>query len=188
MNNELYYLLFFVFIGFLIVIFYSYQQQQEQQYRQQNLYNNQVLQAKNNKGYGSVGSAGSAGSAGHTNRCNDHIKLYEDTKNTTKYKRATANDVNESNYTYNIKNIDIHKDTINNNNSKLGNPNNTNYDPELEEVYNTPLRGVGEHPDENNEIYGNNIKPNKTDLPIVNPPLQLLKYNAPLRLSERHLM
>jgi len=185
MNNELYYLLFFVFIGFLIVIVYSYQQQQEQQYRQQNLYNNQVLQAKNNKGYGSYGSVGSAG---HTNRCNDHIKLYEDTKNTTKYKRATANDVNESNYTYNIKNIDIHKDTINNNNSKLGNPNNTNYEPELEEVYNTPLRGVGEHPDENNEIYGNNIKPNKTDLPIVNPPLQLLKYNAPLRLSERHLM
>jgi len=183
MNNELYYLLFFVFIGFLIVIVYSYQQ--EQQYRQQNLYNNQVLQAKNNKGYGSVGSVGSVG---HTNRCNDHIKLYEDTKNTTKYKRATANDVNESNYTYNIKNIDIHKDTINNNNSKLGNPNNTNYEPELEEVYNTPLRGVGEHPDENNEIYGNNIKPNKTDLPIVNPPLQLLKYNAPLRLSERHLM
>ena len=185
MNNELYYLLFFVFIGFLIVIVYSYQQQQEQQYRQQNLYNNQVLQAKNNKGYGSDGSVGSVG---HTNRCNDHIKLYEDTNNTTKYKRATANDVNESNYTYNIKNIDIHKDTINNNNSKLGNPNNTNYDPELEEVYNTPLRGVGEHPDENNEIYGNNIKPNKTDLPIVNPPLQLLKYNAPLRLSERHLM
>jgi hypothetical protein len=185
MNNELYYLLFFVFIGFLIVIVYSYQHQQEQQYRQQNLYNNQVLQAKNNKGYGSVGSVGSVG---HTNRCNDHIKLYEDTKNTTKYKRATANDVNESNYTYNIKNIDIHKDTINNNNSKLGNPNNTNYEPELEEVYNTPLRGVGEHPDENNEIYGNNIKPNKTDLPIVNPPLQLLKYNAPLRLSERHLM
>jgi hypothetical protein len=185
MNNELYYLLFFVFIGFLIVIVYSYQQQQEQQYRQQNLYNNQVLQAKNNKGYGSVGSVGSVG---HTNRCNDHIKLYEDTKNTTKYKRATANDVNESNYTYNIKNIDIHKDTINNNNSKLGNPNNTNYEPELEEVYNTSLRGAGEHPDENNEIYGNNIKPNKTDLPIVNPPLQLLKYNAPLRLSERHLM
>jgi len=185
MNNELYYLLFFVFIGFLIVIVYSYQQQQEQQYRQQNLYNNQVLKAKNNKGYGSDGSDGSAG---NTNRCNDHIKLYEDTKNTTKYKRATANDVNESNYTYNIKNIDIHKDTINNNNSKLGNPNNTNYEPELEEVYNTPLRGVGEHPDENNEIYGNNIKPNKTDLPIVNPPLQLLKYNAPLRLSERHLM
>ena len=180
MNNELYYLLFFIFIGFLIVIFYSWYQQQLQQQQQQLQYqqSNQVLQGKH-LGAGNKNNKGDV-----RNRCNDHIKLYQDTT----YKLATANDVNKSNYTYNIKNIDIHKDTINDNNSKLGNPNNSSYGLELEEVYNTPLRGEGDHPDETNEIYGNNIKPNKTDLPIVNPPLQLLKYNVPLRLSERHLM
>lgn len=106
---------------------------------------------------------------------NDHNKIYDELE---KYKKT-------NNYTYNIDNVDFHKDIINNDESKLGNPNNSNFDPELEEVYNTNLTG---NYDDNNEIFDYSIKPNKTDLPIVNPPLQLLKTDAPLRLSERHLL
>jgi hypothetical protein len=182
MNNEIYYILFFIFIGVLIVLYYY---QLEQQKQQKQLEQQQQQQLKNHlHKQQTQGNKNSNGSDGNRNRCNDHIKLYQDTR----YKRATANDVNESNYTYNIKNIDIHKDTVSDNSSKLGSPNNNDYEPELEVVFNTPLRGAGEHHDETNEIYGNNTKPNKTDLPIVNPPLRLLKYNAPLRLSERHLI
>jgi hypothetical protein len=179
MNNEIYYILFFIFIGVLIVLYYyQLEQQKQQQLEQQQL----QLQLQQQQTQGNKNNGGNSG--GNRNRCNDHIKLYQDTR----YKRATANDVNELNYTYNIKNIDIHKDTVSDNSSKLGSPNNNDYEPELEVVFNTPLRGAGEHHDETNEIYGNNTKPNKTDLPIVNPPLRLLKYNAPLRLSERHLI
>ena len=39
-----------------------------------------------------------------------------------------------------------------------------------------------------NEIFNYSIKPNKTDLPIVNAPAHLLLNGAPLRLSERHLL
>ena len=106
---------------------------------------------------------------------NDHNKIYDELE---KYKKT-------NNYTYNIDNVDFHKDNINSYESKLGNPNNSNFDPELEEVYNTNLTG---NYDDNNEIFDYSIKPNKTDLPIVNPPLQLLKTDAPLRLSERHLL
>ena len=106
---------------------------------------------------------------------NDHNKIYDELE---KYKKT-------NNYTYNIDNVDFHKDIINNDESKLGNPNNSNFDPELDEVYNTSLTG---NYDDNKEIYDYSIKPNKTDLPIVNPPLQLLKTDAPLRLSERHLL
>ena len=106
---------------------------------------------------------------------NDHNKIYDELE---KYKKT-------NNYTYNIDNVDFHKDIINNDESKLGNPNTSNFDPELDEVYNTSLTG---NYDDNKEIYDYSIKPNKTDLPIVNPPLQLLKTDAPLRLSERHLL
>ena len=106
---------------------------------------------------------------------NDHNKIYDELE---KYKKT-------NNYTYNIDNVDFHKDIINNDESKLGNPNNSNFDPELDEVYNANLTG---NYDDNKEIYDYSIKPNKTDLPIINPPLQLLKSDAPLRLSERHLL
>jgi len=93
------------------------------------------------------------------------------------------------NYTYNIENVDIHKDNLSNSdNNKLGCAN-SKYEPELEEVYATTLRGNEYDPQiPPDEIYNYCIKPNKSDLPIVNPPLQLLLNNAPLRLSERHLI
>jgi hypothetical protein len=95
---------------------------------------------------------------------------------------------NTDSYTYNIENIDIHNDNPSNNNNTLGSPSNDNCDPELEEVYNTTLRGEENHTNKPDEVYNYSIKPNKSDLPIVNPPLQLLKNNAPLRLSERHFL
>ena len=92
-------------------------------------------------------------------------------------------------YTYNIENINIHKDNLNENKLGLGNANaaNAKYEPELEEVYSTTLRGDEYDTESSDEIFNYSIKPNKSDLPIVNPPLQLLISNAPLRLSERHL-
>ena len=103
-------------------------------------------------------------------------------------KNITNNDTMK-NYTYNIENVDIHKDNLSNSdNNKLGCAN-SKYEPELEEVYGTTLRGNENDPKKPpDEIYDYCIKPNKSDLPIVNPPLQLLLNNAPLRLSERHLM
>ncbi len=93
-------------------------------------------------------------------------------------------------YTYNIENINIHKDNLNlgNNENKLGlGTANAKYEPELEEVYSTTLRGDEYDTESSDELFNYSIKPNKSDLPIVNPPLQLLMSNAPLRLSERHL-
>jgi hypothetical protein len=95
---------------------------------------------------------------------------------------------NKNIYTYNIDNIDILNDSPSSNNNMLGNPNDVKYEPELEEVYNTTLRGDKNHSNKPDEVYNYSIKPNKSDLPIVNPPLQLLKNNAPLRLSERHFL
>ena len=96
---------------------------------------------------------------------------------------------NTEDYTYNIENIDIHKDNLSDNENTLGTAKaaNAKYEPELEDVYKTTLRGGRNHSDEPDEIFNYCIKPNKSDLPIVNPPLQLLRSNAPLRLSERHL-
>ena len=104
-------------------------------------------------------------------------------------KKTTTNNNTMKNYTYNIENVDIHKDNLSNSdNNKLGCAN-SKYEPELEEVYGTTLRGNEYDPQPPpDEIYNYCIKPNKSDLPIVNPPLQLLLNNAPLRLSERHLM
>jgi hypothetical protein len=104
-------------------------------------------------------------------------------------KKTITNNDTMKNYTYNIENVDIHKDNLSNSdNNKLGCAN-SKYEPELEEVYETTLRGNEYDPKtQPGEIYDYCIKPNKSDLPIVNPPLQLLLNNAPLRLSERHLM
>ena len=104
-------------------------------------------------------------------------------------KKTITNNNTMKNYTYNIENVDIHKDNLSNSdNNKLGCAN-SKYEPELEEVYGTTLRGNEYDPQTPpDEIYNYCIKPNKSDLPIVNPPLQLLLNNAPLRLSERHLM
>ena len=104
-------------------------------------------------------------------------------------KKTITNNNTMKNYTYNIENVDIHKDNLSNSdNNKLGCAN-SKYEPELEEVYGTTLRGNEYDPQTPpDEIYNYCIKPNNSDLPIVNPPLQLLLNNAPLRLSERHLM
>ena len=171
MNYEGYYLLFFIFIGLLVIIYYYNQQRQVQQQlaRQQQLVQrerNQVLEG-NNKNI--------------MNANEDHLKIYN---NYSKYKKTD----NTNNYTYNIDNIDILNDNPNVNNNMLGSPSNDNCDPELEEVYNTTLRGSKNHSNKADEVYDYSIKPNKSDLPIVNPPLQLLKNNAPLRLSERHFL
>ena len=174
-----YYLVFFVFIGFLLIILYYnniQQQQQQQQYQLINAYN--VNGNQGNQGYPDYQSI----KYNNYNVDDDHIKLYKDEAN---YKK-TNNLNNINNYTYNIDNIDILKDNNINNDSKLGNNNTSLYQPELEEVYNSTLRG-NININEPDEIYDYSIKPNKSDLPIVNPPLQLLQSNAPLRLSERHL-
>jgi hypothetical protein len=156
MKYEGYYLAFFVFIILIVIIFY-YNVQQSQELSVTKVNNVNISTSKPN------------------NINNDHNKIYNELG---KYKKT-------NNYTYNIDNVDFHKDNINSDESKLGNPNNSNFDPELEEVYNTNLTG---NYDDNKEIFDYSIKPNKTDLPIVNPPLQLLKTDAPLRLSERHLL
>lgn len=159
MKYEGYYLAFFVFIGLIVIIFYyNIQQQQELNVNKVNNVNISTTKPK------------------IININNDHNKIYDELE---KYKKT-------NNYTYNIDNIDFHKDNINSDESKLGNPNLSIFDSELEEVYNTNLRGNNNN--NNNEIFDYSIKPNKTDLPIANPPLQLLKTDAPLRLSERHLL
>jgi hypothetical protein len=159
MKYEGYYLALFVFIVLIVIIFYyNIQQERELNFKKVDKVDNvNISTSKPN------------------NINNDHNKIYDELG---KYKKI-------NNYTYNIDNVDFHKDIINNDESKLGNPNNSNFDPELEEVYNTNLTG---NYDDNKEIYDYSIKPNKTDLPIINPPLQLLKTDAPLRLSERHLL
>jgi hypothetical protein len=164
MKYEGYYLAFFAFIGIIIiVVYFNIQQQQELSVNLNN------INTKNNI---------------NTIRCikkdnidDDHNRIY---KEYTSYK--TTKDIN--NYTYNINNIDFDKDIVIDNNNKLGNPNKSNYEPALEKIYNTKLKGNND--EDNNELFDYSIRPNKTDLPIVNPPLQLLKANAPLRLSERH--
>jgi hypothetical protein len=158
MKYEGYYLAFFVFIILIVIIFY-YNVQQSQELSVTKVNNVNISTSKPN----------------NININNDHNKIYNELG---KYKKT-------NNYTYNIDNVDFHKDNINSDESKLGNPNNSNFDPELDEVYNTNLTG---NYDDNKEIFDYSIKPNKTDLPIVNPPLQLLKTDAPLRLSERHLL
>lgn len=158
MKYEGYYLAFFVFIVLILIVYY-YNIQQQQELGVNKVNNVNISTTKPNI----------------ININNDHNKIYDELE---KYKKT-------NNYTYNIDNVDFHKDNINSDESKLGNPNNSNFDPELEEVYNTNLTG---NYDDNNEIFDYSIKPNKTDLPIVNPPLQLLKTDAPLRLSERHLL
>ena len=161
-----YYLVFFVFIGFLLIILYYNNIQPQQQQSINNI--NSDLSIKYNK----------------YNVDDDHIKLYKDQSN---YKK-TNNLNNINNYTYNIDNIDILKDNNNfNNDSKLGNKNLSTYEKELEDVYNSTLRGNINDTNEPDEIFNYSVKPNKTDLPIINPPLQLLQSNAPLRLSERHV-
>jgi len=165
MKYEGYYLAFFVFIGLIVVIFYYNMQ------KQQELNINKVSNVNNVNNINI-----STLNPNNINKNNDHNKIYNELE---KYKK-------ENNYTYNIDNVDFHKDNINNDESKLGNPNRCIFEPELEEIYNTNLKGT--HNNNNNEIFDYSIKPNKTDLPIANPPMQLLKTDAPLRLSERHLL
>lgn len=165
MNYEGYYLLFFIFIGLLLVIYY-YNIRQAGQAEQQVL-----LQAPQKRSNASDQLAYTKNMA---NANEDHLKIYKKINN-------------PDSYTYKIDNIDILNDNPSNNN-KLGSPSNDSCDPELDEVYNTTLRGDENHSNKPDEVYTYSIKPNKSDLPIVNPPLQLLKNNAPLRLSERHFL
>lgn len=167
MNYEGYYLLFFIFIGLLLVIYY-YNIRQAGQAEQQVL-----LQAPQKRSNASDQLA-YTNTKNMANANEDHLKIYKKINN-------------PDSYTYKIDNIDILNDNPSNNN-KLGSPSNDSCDPELDEVYNTTLRGDENHSNKPDEVYTYSIKPNKSDLPIVNPPLQLLKNNAPLRLSERHFL
>lgn len=169
MKYEGYYLAFFVFIGLIVIIYYyNIQQQQE-------LSVNKINNVNNANSINNINIS----KPKIININNDHNKIYDELG---KYKKT-----NNINYTYNIDNVDFHKDIISSDDNKLGNKNHSNFDPELDEVYNTNLRG-NDIISDNNEIFDYSIKPNKTDLPIVNPPLQLLKTDAPLRLSERQFL
>ena len=165
-----YYLLFFILIVFVIIFYYNMIQQNPYENHLQNLQQQQPHQhhqpVKNTK------------PLKYTNADDDHIKLYKDD---TIYKKTG----NINNYTYDIKDVDILKGNTSNNENKLGNKNRCLYEPELDEVYKTTLRGTVNDPDETIEIYDYSVKPNKTDLPIANAPLHLLMTNSPLRLSEK---
>jgi len=186
MKYEGYYIAFFIFIGLLLIIFnYNIQQQQIVNAR---------IASDINVANATAATAASAALASASaaqikqNKMNineDHIRLYRED---AKYKKL--DNTKDTKYTYNIDNIDIRKDTIDNNNSenKLGNPNRCLNDPELDEIFNTSLRGDDKYKNIDNEIFNYSIKPNKTDLPIVNAPMHLLLNGAPLRLSERHLL
>jgi hypothetical protein len=166
MKYDGYYLAFFVFIGLIVIIYYyNIQQQQELSVNKINNVNNA----------NSINNVNNVTTLKQNNINDDHNKIYNELG---KYKKT-----NNINYTYDIDNVDFHKDIISGDDNKLGNKNHRDFDPELDEVYNTNLRGNNNN--NNNEIFDYSIKPNKTDLPIVNPPLQLLKTDAPLRLSER---
>jgi hypothetical protein len=185
MKYEGYYPIIFVFIGFVLILLYYYNIQKQQQ---QSINNINCNYHSNKCNQGNQGNQGDrCDTSIKYNKYNvddDHIKLYKDPAN---YKK-TNNLNNINNYTYNIDNIDILKDNNNfNNDSKLGNKNLSTYEKELEDVYNSTLRGNINDTNEPDEIFNYSVKPNKTDLPIINPPLQLLQSNAPLRLSERHI-
>ena len=171
MKNEGYYLLFFIFIGLLIFFFYYNQQQTQYQQPLQPSYIKAQPQASQHQAQPQAQPQQSI----HQYHTQQSQQMNKKTNNT-------------EDYTYNIENIDIHKDNLNlsNNENKLGCAN-SKYEPELEEVYGTTLRGNDYDTQSPDEIFNYSIKPNKSDLPIVNPPLQLLRSNAPLRLSERHL-
>ena len=169
-TNEGYYLLFFICVGLLIFLVY-YNQQQQSAYSPYSAQAAQVSQTSQQATQVSQLPKQSI----HQYHTQEHQQMTKKTNN--------------MDYTYNIENIDIHKDNLSNNNdNKLGGANaaNSKYEPELDEVFGTTLRGnTSNEPD---EMFNYCIKPNKSDLPIVNPPLQLLLNNAPLRLSERHSM
>ena len=170
MKYEGYYLAFFVFIGLIVIIYYyNIQQQQELSVNKINNVNN----------VNSINKVNTINTLKKNNINDDHNKIYNELG---KYKKT-----NNINYTYDIDNVDFHKDIISGDDNKLGNKNNSNFDPELDEVYSTNLTG-NDITSDNNEIFDYSIKQNKSDLPIINPPLQLLKTDAPLRLSERHFM
>jgi|UniRef100_A0A6C0LX50 hypothetical protein len=167
MKYDGYYLAFFVFIGLIVIIYYyNIQQQQELSVNKINNVNNNANSINNiNTSKPNI-----------ININNHHNKIYNELG---KYKKT-----NNINYTYDIDNVDFHKDIISGDDNKLGNKNHSDFDPELDEVYSANLTG-NDITSDNNEMFDYSIKPNKTDLPIINPPLQLLKTDAPLRLSER---
>lgn len=177
MKYEGYYIAFFIFIGLLLIIFnYNIQQQQ-------NL-NTRIASDINAVTYTTAATDATPIKQHKMNVDDDHIRLYRED---AKYKKL--DNTKDTKYTYNIDNIDIRKDTIGNNEeNKLGNSNRCLHDPELDEIYNTSLRGDDKYKNIDDEIFNYSIKPNKTDLPIVNAPMHLLLNGAPLRLSERHLL
>ena len=160
MKNDGYYILFFICVGLLIILFYNQQSSQQS-----------PLQPVRLPSPSSPSS--------------------QPTQSIHQYHAQQSQQMNKKteDYTYNIENINIHKDNLNENKLGLGTANaaNAKYEPELEEVYSTTLRGDEYDTESSDEIFNYSIKPNKSDLPIVNPPLRLLMSNAPLRLSERHL-
>ena len=162
MMNDGYYILFFICVGLLIILFYN--------------------QASQSSPLQPVRLPLQSSQSSQSSQPTQSIHQYHAQQSQQMNKKT-------EDYTYNIENINIHKDNLNENKLGLGNANaaNAKYEPELEEVYSTTLRGDEYDTESSDEIFNYSIKPNKSDLPIVNPPLRLLMSNAPLRLSERHL-
>ena len=62
---------------------------------------------------------------------------------------------------------------------------NNTFDSDLEKVYVDDIADNNDPKNNYNEIYDYSVKLQKTDLPIANVPICMLKDNKPLKLSER---
>ena len=62
---------------------------------------------------------------------------------------------------------------------------NNTFDNDLEKVYVDDIADNIDPKNNYNEIYDYSVKLQKTDLPIANVPICMLKDNKPLKLSER---
>lgn len=62
---------------------------------------------------------------------------------------------------------------------------NKNFVKELEDVYNTKISSREDGDIENDEIFNNSLREQKTDLPLANIPVYALLDNKPLKLSDR---
>ena len=70
-------------------------------------------------------------------------------------------------------------------NKALTNLKNNTFDSDLEKVYVDDIADNTDPDNNYNEIYDYSIKLQKTDLPVANVPICMLKDNKSLKLSER---
>jgi len=100
------------------------------------------------------------------------------------YKIINNNELNkahtDNNNIYHINDINNINDNMNGFQSEVIKPKKQIFSQELEDIY--TLSSIHDYPKQTNDI----IKPNKSDLPIINVPMFILKDNdKPLRLSEK---